>query len=260
MLWYYETRGNNVMGNITMIASGKGGVGKSTTTACLGLQLAEVNKRVLLIDMDSGLASLEHMLGIRKNLVYDISDIVNGNCTVMKAIYKCEFNDNLFLLPAPRDLKNDLKQDVFHKLVDMLSKYYDHILIDCPAGIGNGFLSAIGCSDNALLVATPNPISVANVRKARDILVENGVEELRLVINRFDRRLFQKSHVYDDLDQVIDTSGMQLIAIGPEDREAALLLSNGTLPSEKSHMLRAIKRLSGRLNGERIPLPSLRKL
>lgn len=248
------------MGSVTMIASGKGGVGKSTTAACLGLEIANTNKRVLLIDMDSGLASLEHMLGIRENLVYDISDIVNGNCKVMKAIYKCEFNDNLFLLPAARNFEDELDPYIFKSLVRILSKYYDHILIDCPAGIGNSFLSAISCSDNALLVANPNPISVANVRKARDILSNNNVNEIRLVINRFDKKLFQKYQVYNDLDQVIDNAGVRLIAIVPEDNQSAVLLSNGEWPKKTSSLMKAINRLAERLNGKKVPLPALRKL
>lgn len=248
------------MGNVTMIASGKGGVGKSTLTACLGLNIASCGKRTLLIDMDSGLASLEHMLGISQKLVYDISDIVNGSCTIMKAIYKCEFHNNLFLLPAPRDFKDDLSPEIFCKLVRVLSKYYDNILVDCPAGVGNGFLSAMRCADNAILVATPNPISVANVKKASCILAENGVEELRLVINRFDKKLFKKVNIYNDLDQVIDKAGVRLIAIIPEDRYSALSLSGGDIPSEGSSMMRAIHRLSERLEGRKVPLPSLRKL
>lgn len=248
------------MGNVTMIASGKGGVGKSTLTACLGFDIASFGKRTLLIDMDSGLASLEHMLGISQKLVYDISDIVNGNCTIMKAIYKCEFQDNLFLLPAPRKFEDDLSPEIFSKLVSILAKYYDSILIDCPAGVGNGFLSAMECADNALLVATPNPISVANVKKASCILSENGVGELRLVINRFDKKLFKKSHIYNDLDQVIDKSGVRLIAIIPEDSYSALSLSGGDMPSESSSMMKAIHRLSERLEGRKVPLPSLRKL
>lgn len=248
------------MGNITMIASGKGGVGKSTITTCLGLALANMNKRVLLIDMDSGLASLEHMLLISKNLVYDISDIVNGSCNIMKAIYKYEFNDNLFLLPAPRNLKDELSPSLLKQLVDFLSKYYDHILIDCPAGVGNGFLSAAHCSDDALLVATPNPISLANIRKVRSILMESNTGELRLIINRFDRKLFVKSNIYEDLDQIIDATLVRLIAIIPDDSSSALLLSNGKLPLKNSSLAKAIQRLAKRIEGETIPLPSLKKL
>ena len=132
------------MGLITVITSGKGGAGKSTVSVGLGCTLAKNGKRVLLIDGDAGLRSLDAMLGVDKELVFDISDIVNGNCEPIKAIYSCEEYtglNNLFLLPAPALEKHTIHPELMKQLVPILARYYDHVIIDCPAGIGKGFIS-----------------------------------------------------------------------------------------------------------------------
>lgn len=176
------------MGLITVITSGKGGAGKSTVSVGLGCTLAKNGKRVLLIDGDAGLRSLDAMLGVDKELVFDISDIVNGNCEPIKAIYSCEEYtglNNLFLLPAPALEKHTIHPELMKQLVPILARYYDHVIIDCPAGIGKGFISAVAAANRALVISTPDPICIRDSDKVRQLLEERGISQHRLVINPF---------------------------------------------------------------------------
>jgi len=143
------------METVTVITSGKGGVGKSTVTAGLGAALAARGRRVLLIDGDAGLGCLDHMLGISERRVFDIADVVSGAAEPDKAVYASSFSPNLFLLPAPGTEEDVVSPDVMRELVGVLARYYDHVLIDSPAGVGQGFLSAAAAARRAL-VRTPS--------------------------------------------------------------------------------------------------------
>ena len=134
------------MGAITVITSGKGGVGKSTTTVGLACALSRRGRRVLLIDGDAGLRSLDRMLGVESSLVYDISDVAAGRCEPIRAIYPCPGFNGLFLLPAPGKEDNIIPPEIMRQLVPLLASYYDHVLVDSPAGVGLGFLSAIAAA------------------------------------------------------------------------------------------------------------------
>lgn len=173
------------MGKATVITSGKGGVGKSTVTAGLGAALSRRGRRVLLIDGDAGLRSLDYMLGITEELVFDLSDVVDGSCEPMKAIYPCPGSNGLFVLPAPQSAEDTVSPRILKQLVHALSPYYDHMLIDCPAGLGRGFQAAVESAERALVVSTPDPLCLRDADKVRRVLMEKGIADQRLVINRF---------------------------------------------------------------------------
>lgn len=248
------------MGIVTVVTSGKGGVGKSTVSVGLSTELARKGESVIIIDGDSGLRSLDNLLSIDEQLVYDISDVANGNCEITESIYKCPYVKNLYLIPAPQSIEEELSVHMMKKIVNILAKHYDHVIIDCPAGIGSGFKMSVASADRAIVVTDTNPISLKDSRKVRDILIESGVEDIRLVINRFSDHYFKKSDLYEDLDAVIDESGIQLIAVIPEDIKAMENLSKGVPINDKFPAAKAFKRLSTRFLGERVPLPSLRKI
>lgn len=261
------------MGAVTVITSGKGGVGKSTISVGLGCALACRGKRVLLIDGDAGLRSLDSMLGIDRSVAFDIADIVSGNCEPIRAIYSCGDSaglPNLFVLPAPARERDVLHPRVMKRLVDILSPYYDHILIDSPAGIGRGFASAVSAAQRALVVTTPSPVCVRDSDKVRQLLNQMGMPIQRLIINRFDRSTFEQLHQYEDLDTIIDATGIRLIGIIPEDIDLMGNIPGAVLRALNNSVQRffapknspgalALHRLASRLEGENVPLANFEK-
>lgn len=248
------------MGIVTVITSGKGGVGKSTLTACLGVALARRGRRVLMLDMDLGLGSLDHMMGVSKRLIYDLSDVLKGHCEPAKAIYECEPFYHLFLLPAPQLFDESIDKKVLRNLIFELAADFDHVLIDCPAGVGIGFQAAICACDRALVVVNPVPISLRDAKKVRAILQNEGLKDVRLVINRFFRKSFLKACLYEDLDEIIDETGLQLIAVIPEDTDAMVQFAKGIPISRSLALSEAFDRLAARIDGKKVSLPSLKKL
>ena len=169
------------MGAVTVITSGKGGVGKSTVCAGLGRVLAERRRRVLLIDGDAGLRSLDRMLALDDQVMFDISDVVSGSCEPIRAIYECGV-PGLYLMPAPYREEKVVSPHLMRQLVPILSRYYDHVLIDCPAGLGAGFESAAAAAQRALVVATPDPLCLRGSDKVRLLLTQAGISSQRLVV------------------------------------------------------------------------------
>lgn len=245
------------MDAVTVITSGKGGVGKSTVTAGLGAALCSRGRRVLLVDGDAGLGSLDIMLGVTERRVFDISDVVSGAADPDKAVYPCAM-EGLYLLPAPATEEDVVSPDVMRQLVAALSRYYDHVLIDSPAGLGQSFLSAAAAARRALVVATPDPVSLHGAAQVRLRLREIGVTQQRLVVNRFGSADFRAQGFYSDMDAVIDAAGVRLIAVIPEDRTLCAAAYSG-LPSRNSPGAMALGRLAARLEGEQVPLYPLRK-
>lgn len=242
------------MGISTVITSGKGGVGKSTVSVGLGRALAERGRRVLLIDCDAGLRSLDRMTGTEENLVFDISDVVFGRCAPAEAIYPCAEAESLFLMPAPSSGENMIRPGVMKKLVPLLKRYYDHVLLDSPAGVGGGFRAAACAADRALIVCSPDPVCVRSAGTVRELLGKLGVSDLRLIINRFNGEFFDQTGVYHDLDSVIDASGIRLFGVVPEDFSLAAAFLKGKTAKADSRGMMALQRMAGRLEGEVIPV------
>lgn len=242
------------MGKVTVITSGKGGTGKSTVTAGLSAALVRRGNRVLVIDCDAGLRGIDIMLGINGELVFDISDIVNGNCPPSGAIYQCKTIPELYILPAPQNVHDKLSPGIMRQLTKVLAKYYDHILIDCPAGIGIGFEAAAAPAVQAIIVANAEPVSLRSCDKIRQKLRQLKISEIRLVINRFNKRKFRKLGVYPDLDAVIDTVGARLIGVVPEDSNAAAEAQKGNPIEGRYKAAAAFERIAARLDGVNIPL------
>lgn len=243
------------MGKVTVITSGKGGTGKSTVTAGLGAALVRRGSRVLLIDCDAGMRGIDLMLGVSGELVFDIADIINGNCSPASAIYPCKTVPELYILPAPQNIRDELSPSVMKQLTRVLRNYYDHILIDCPAGIGAGFETAAAPADRAVLVTNAEPLSVRGCDKVRRKLQICDVEDIRLIINRFNERKFRRMDAYADLDAVIDDAGARLLGVIPEDGVAAGASQKGLPIEGKMRAAAALDRIAARLDGKELPLP-----
>lgn len=242
------------MGKVTVITSGKGGTGKSTLAAGLGAALVRRGSRVLIIDCDAGMRGIDLMLGVSGELVFDIADIVSGNCPPDSAIYPCKTVPELYILPAPQNVRDKVSPYIMKQLVRVLEKYYDHILIDCPAGIGTGFQSAAVSAHRAIIVANAEPLSVRSCDKVRSRLKEMNIPSILLVINRFNERKFRKMNVFPDLDAVIDRSGVRLLGIVPEDNAVASLTQRGEPVEGRLKAVYAFDRIAARLDGVHVPL------
>lgn len=243
------------MGIASVITSGKGGVGKSTAAVGLGRALARRGRRVLLVDCDAGLRSLDRMTGTEESLVFDSSDVVFGRCAPAEAIYPCEGSQGLFLLPAPASGDNMISPGVMLRLVPLLKRYYDHVLLDSPAGVGAGFRSAACAADRALVICSPDPVCVRSASTVRQLLDRLEVSDKRLAINRFNGPAFDETGVYSDLDEVIDASGLRLFGLVPEDISLAAAFQKGQPAPEGAPGMMALARMAARLEGELAPMP-----
>ena len=242
------------MDNVIVVASGKGGTGKSTVCICLSVALVKLGKKVLLIDSDCGMRGLDIMLDIEQDILFDASDAVCGNCSFGEAVYKSRHNKNLFLMAAPFDAENELSPSVFRQLVNSVKNSFDYVIIDSPAGISSGFVTAAAPADKALIVTNAEPTSVRGGLKVRKKLEALGVKDMRLVINRFDKKMFRKLGFYEDLDAVIDAAQTQLIALVPFSVDISVIMQRGAAGLDKSTALAVFDCLAERLEGKRVPL------
>ena len=257
------------MGSAIVVTSGKGGVGKSTVSLGLAAQFAANGERVLLIDCDAGLRSLDRMTGTEEELVYDSSDVVAGRCAPAQAIYPCPAMPGVSLMPAPASGEDLVPAHVMERLVPMLKKYFDRVILDSPAGVGRGFKAAAVAADSALIVCNSDPVCIRDAAIVRRLLEELGITERRLVINRFHADYFRSmmpavgkkstsdetdAAFFRDLDDVIDLSGVQLIGIVPDDKTLSAAFTCGKLPGADTPGLMAIARIASRLNGISVPL------
>lgn len=242
------------MKKIIAVASGKGGTGKSTVSLGIGRELAEDGFKVLLIDCDSGMRGLDLLLGTSKSVVFDMADAVSGECEVENCVYSCGSHGNLFMVPAPDNAEDELSPAVFNSFIDAVKDVFDYIIVDSPAGLGLGLKSAVSCADTVLVVCNPEPTSIRGCLKVRRILSEYGAQDVRLVINKFEGKKFSGMGLYPDLDSIIDSTGIRLIAVIPEDNRMIASIQSGK-PAEKSSIAKsALYRLAQRIQGENIPL------
>ena len=242
------------MDNVIVVASGKGGTGKSTVCICLSVALVKQGKKVLLIDCDCGMRGLDIMLDMEQDILFDASDAVSGNCSFEEAIYQSKNNPNLYLMAAPFDAENELSPSVFKQLVDSVKGRFDFVIIDSPAGIGSGFITAASPADRALIVVNTEPISIRGGVNIKDKLIQMGIKDIRLVINRFDKDRFLSTKLYSDLDEVIDTVGVRLIALIPEDVRISALAQRGLLATNWASSSVVFDSLVQRLLGNDIGL------
>lgn len=238
------------MPHTMVIASGKGGVGKSTTAAALGRAFAVKGQKVLLVDCDAGLSSLDVMLGLAKNKVFSWYDAYNGVCAPDEALIKA--NENLFLLSAPAQPVFEEAADAVKKVTEELHEDFDLIIRDAPAGLGNGLKRAANGAEFAVVTATADSISVKDAAAVAEVIRRMGTETVRLVINRYDVKAAQKGKLLT-IDELIDKSSVRLIGIVPEDKN--IMYSTVTnVRNPKSKSSRAFGRIAERIDGKNIDL------
>ena len=240
------------------IASGKGGVGKSTITANLGAALSGSGKSVLLIDADIGLRSLDALLSLENNVVYDIIDVINGECDLDQAILRCEAYPGLHLLPAAQFSRaKALDPAQFRNLILTLRNRFDFILIDCPAGIERGLRNVLKSGvDEIILVVTPDDVSVRSAERAFQVIDSKSLPRPRLIVNRLDADLIHAGEMMSarTVSEVMD---LPLLGEIPEDNTfCRAMLRHSLLYSYQCEARSAIMRIGCRLTGWNIPFPA----
>ena len=194
------------MGEVIVVTSGKGGVGKTTTTANLGTGLAMEGKKVVLIDTDIGLRNLDVVMGLENRIVYNLVDVIENNCRIKQALIKDKRHQNLFLLPSAQTKdKTAVSPEQMKKLADELRNEYDYIIMDCPAGIEQGFQNAIAGADRALVVTTPEVSAVRDADRIIGLLEANEITKTHLIVNRL-RSDMVKGIVPDDEHIITSTN------------------------------------------------------
>ncbi len=242
---------------VITVTSGKGGVGKTTLTANLGVALAGINKRVLNIDADIGLRNLDIIMGLENRIVYDLVDVVEGRCKLRQAMVKHKQHPTLYLLPAAqtRD-KNAVNPAQMVKMLEEVKDEFDFILVDSPAGIERGFQNAVAPADEALIVTNPE---VSSVRDADRIigLIEAKEKKIKthLVINRVKPDMVKRGEMLS-ADDVVEILAIKLIGIVPED-ETVLIAGNTGQPGTANRATIAFQNIARRLNGEDVPFMDL---
>jgi len=230
------------------IASGKGGVGKSTISVCLALEMAARGHRVLLVDCDIGLRSLDLILGVDEHVLFSWADVALGRCTLKQAIML--FAD-IHLLCAPLAAEPDLKEDMLQNLMQNCGEY-DIVIIDTPAGLGFGFRVALMAATRCMIVSTADPVCVRSVAATSARVRQLGVEDVRLVINRFDRKKAVQGQLMM-IDTVIDQTETQLIGIVPQ--QSMLFAKTANAQPLGAHLVRqAVAQIADRLDGANVPL------
>lgn len=210
------------MSEVIVITSGKGGVGKTTTTANIGTGLAKLGKKVVMIDTDIGLRNLDVVMGLENRIVYNLVDVVEGNCRLKQALIKDKRYSNLFLLPSAqtRD-KSAVSPEQMRKLVDELRKDFDYILLDCPAGIEQGFKNAIAGADRAIIVTTPEVSAIRDADRIIGLLEAEELKKIELVINRIRMDMVKRGDMMS-VEDVVDILAIDLIGVVPDDESIVI--------------------------------------
>jgi len=238
-------------GDVIMVASGKGGTGKSTLSVLLGAALAARGERVLVAELDVGLRSIDHIAGASGHVVYDVGDVLAGRCDAAKAVVESPLYPDLYLLAAPYT-NGRIPSDALCALVQRVRPVFDTVLLDTAAGLGAPFLAARAAANRALLVLTPDPVALRDGRTVCDALALGGCTDARLLINQTPRSL--ESCGVRSLDECIDTVGARLIGVVPLSDPIRRAGQTGTRLPIQSRDWRVMCAVAARLCGEEVPL------
>lgn len=247
------------MGEAIVISSGKGGVGKTTTSANIGTALALNGKKVCLVDGDIGLRNLDVMMGLENRIIYDLVDVIEGECRLQQALIKDKRFDHLFLLPAKQTKdKNAIQPEQMEALITELKQDFDYVIIDCPAGIEQGFRNAVVGADQAIVVTVPEPTAVRDADRVIGLLEKEKAGSPKLIINRIRYGMIKQGDMLD-VDDVIQQLGIEILGIVPDD-EGVMKASKDGEPIVMNHESKAAlayRNIGRRILGDQVPLLNL---
>jgi septum site-determining protein MinD len=248
------------MGEAIVVTSGKGGVGKTTTSANLGTALALLGKKVCMVDTDIGLRNLDVVMGLENRIIYDLVDVIEGRCRLPQALIKDKRFDELYLLPAAQTKdKNAVSAENVRSLILQLKTEFDYVIIDCPAGIEQGFRNAVAGADKAIIVTTPEHAAVRDADRVIGLLEkEKQIESPKLIINRI-RPTMVKSGDMLSVDDICQVLSIDLVGIIPDDEYVIKAANSGepTVMNPGSRAAIAYRNIARRILGDTVPLLSL---
>lgn len=248
-----------LLGTAIVITSGKGGVGKTTTSANVGTGLALLGKSVVVVDADIGLRNLDVVMGLENRIVYDIVDVVQNNCRLKQALIRDKKHEKLYLLPAAQTKdKSAINPEQMLTLVNQLKKEYDYIIIDSPAGIEQGFQNSVAGADLALIVTTPEISAVRDADRVIGLLESKGIHNPKLIINRIRQDMVKRGDMMN-IDDIVDILAIDLLGIVPDD-EAIVVSTNKGEPvviDDRTLSGKAFRNITRRITGEEIELLNL---
>ena len=248
------------MSEVIVVTSGKGGVGKTTTSANIGCGLALEGKKVVLVDSDIGLRNLDVVMGLENRIVYDLVDVIEGTCRLKQALIKDKRYPGLFLLPATqtRD-KNAVSPEQMKKLCQNIKDMgFEYIIIDCPAGIEQGFKNAVAGADRAVVVTTPEVSAVRDADRIIGLLEANGISNPGLIVNRLRVDMVKRGDMMS-VDDVKEILSVDVLGVVPDDEDVVITTNKGepAVTEENSRAGRAYRNITLRLMGEEVPFMDL---
>ena len=236
------------MGVSIVITSGKGGVGKTTTTANIGTALAAIGKKVVVVDGDTGLRNLDVLMGLENRIVYTIMDVIENRCRLKQALIKDKRYPSLFLLPTAQTKdKDDIKSEDMLSIVNELKEEFDYVIIDSPAGIEQGFENAVIGADRAIVVVNPEITSLRDADK--------GLDRHEVIVNRLNYEMTKRGDMLDVSD-IIETLSVKLLGVVPDDKNITVSTNKGEpiVLDEKSISGKAFRNIAERIVDENVPL------
>ena len=241
------------MSEVIVITSGKGGVGKTTTVANIGTGLAAMGKRVAVVDTDIGLRNLDVVMGLENRIVYNLVDVINGSCRLKQALIRDRRHSELYLLPSAQTKdKTAVSPEQMIKLTDDLREEFDYVLLDCPAGIEQGFKNAVAGADRALVVTTPEVSAIRDADRIIGLLESGGLRDIRLIINRLRPEMIARG----DMMSVEDV--LEILAV--DDEQIVISTNQGEpLSGKNSQAEEEYRNICRRLMGEEVPYVTVRR-
>ena len=247
------------MSEVIVVTSGKGGVGKTTMSANIGAALARQKKKVVVVDTDIGLRNLDVVMGLENQIVHNLVDIVEGTCRIRQALIKDNRFDDLYLIPSAqtRD-KTAVTPEQMRMLTDELRMEFDYIILDCPAGIEQGFKNAIAGADRALVVTTPEVSAIRDADRIVGLLEKECIKPINLIINRIRPELVESGDMMS-VEDVMDILGVDIIGAVPDDTDIVISTNKGVPLDVDTIAGKAIDNISKRIQGNEIPMMNFSK-